>query len=80
MAISNSRHRDWLEANDSYLPTNQLPLLRSMLEKRLINIQRFISVLPDTWIDRGPAKRQDFFRKALGTTVFELDGRGSGVR
>ncbi len=76
MTSSNSPRRDWLEADESYLPTNQLPLLRSMLGKRLSNIQRFISDSPDTWVgeDRILTKRHDFFRQAFGTTLLELEG------
>jgi hypothetical protein len=73
---SNPSHRDWLEADDSYLPTNQLPLLRNVLGRRLLNIQRFISDPPDTWIGKGRilTDRQDFFRKAHGPIMFELEG------
>jgi hypothetical protein len=58
----------WLE--DGNLPSNQLPLLRSMLGRHLINIQRSLSVEAA----ENNRKGQDFFRKSLGTVVVQLEG------
>lgn len=69
---SNSQVKDWLLADDSCLPANRLPLLRSMLGKRLINIQRFIFGSLDEY--EFQISHQDFFRKGDGPTIFELEG------
>ncbi len=70
--VSSPPPKDWLLADDSYLPTNQLPLLRSMIGMRLINIQRFIFASPDAY--EFQIKHQDFFRQGHGPLMFELEG------
>jgi hypothetical protein len=60
--------RDWLRADDSRLPTNQLPLLQSMLGKRLLNIERFIFSTPE----KESMDRKDFFRKGDGPIIVKL--------
>lgn len=52
------------------MPTNQLPLLRSMFGRRLINIQRSVWNFEFELHNHG----QDFFRKAFGETIFEMEG------
>lgn len=61
---------DWLDVDVSELPVNQLPLLREMIGRRLINIQRSIRDSPDD----DQIRRQDFFRKARGPIIFDLEG------
>jgi hypothetical protein len=60
---------DWLEVDTSQLPTNQLPLLRSMLGRRLVNIQRSLRNSPDE--DRSTPRT--FFRKAWGPVIIEME-------
>jgi hypothetical protein len=60
---------DWLAVDTAYLPTSQLPLLRSMLARRLINIQRSIHGTPE----REMIKPKNFFRKGHGITILELE-------
>jgi hypothetical protein len=63
---------DWLDVDLSELPTNQLPLLRSMLGRGLVNIHRSIMNLEFelAQVEKG----QNFFRKAFGETIFEMEG------
>lgn len=69
--VSDSSVKDWLLADDSCLPTNQRPLLRSMVGRRLINIQRFISGSPEEY--EFHIDYQDFFRKGRGPMIFQLE-------
>jgi hypothetical protein len=67
---------DWLEVDTSELPTNQLPLLQSMLGRRLVNIQRSIwntELDPEVGSFRF-ASLQEFFRKAWGPVIIEMKG------
>jgi hypothetical protein len=63
------------KADDSYLPSNQLPLLRGMLGRRLINIQKYVFGSPDAWINEYHAVPENsaFFRMADGVTVFDME-------
>ncbi|MBI4739590.1 hypothetical protein HY772_08700 [Candidatus Woesearchaeota archaeon] len=74
--MRNEGGQDWLKADDSYLPTNQLPLLRSMLGRRLINIKRIIRYSPATWINEYHIvpEIKAFFRKADAPVIFEMEG------
>ncbi len=63
---------DLLHVDISELPTNQLSLLRSMIGRRLINIQR--SIWNVEFELPGHNYGQDFFRKAFGETIFEMEG------
>ncbi len=63
---------DWLDIDVSELPTNQLPLLRSMLGRQLVNIRR--SIWSTEFELPGHNHGQDFFRKAFGETIFEMEG------
>jgi hypothetical protein len=67
---------DWLEVDTSELPTNQLPLLQSMLGRRLINIQRSISnsELHPEFGSSDFASLPEFFRKAWGPIIVEMEG------
>lgn len=70
--VSNSQVKDWLLADTSRLPTNQLPLLRTMVGKRLVNIQRFIFGSLGEY--EFQIDHQDFFRQGDGPMMFELEG------
>lgn len=63
---------DWLDVDTSELPSNQLPLLRSMLGRQLVNIQR--SIWSTEFELPGHSHGQDFFRKAFGVIIFEMEG------
>ncbi len=63
--------KDWKDADGSFLPTNQLPLLRSMLGRPLISIYR---IIPDFSFEKEMYSQGDYFRKASGRMIFELEG------
>jgi hypothetical protein len=67
---------DWLEVDTSELPTNQLPLLQSMMGRRLVSIQRSIwnSELDPEIGSYRFASLQEFFRKAWGSIIIEMEG------
>ncbi len=62
-----TREDGWLD--DLLLPSNQLPLLRRIIGKRLVNIQRSLSVKD---VERN-TKGRDFFRKRTEKVVMELE-------
>ncbi len=67
---------DWLEVDTSELPTKQLPLLRDMIGRRLIDIQRSIAnyELPSEVPSYDFARLEDVFRKAGGPVIVEMEG------
>jgi hypothetical protein len=69
--VSYVGNRDWLLADDSYLPTNQLPLLRSFVGQRLVNIRRYIAGSLEHY--EYPIEPRDFFRKGEGPMIFDMD-------
>ncbi len=63
-----TREDGWLD--DSLLPSNQLPLLCRMIDRRLVNIQRSLSVED---VEKNTEGR-DFFRKSWGKILIEFEG------